>query len=226
MKVVIVLSGGLDSTTLLYEYNEMYEMYAIIFDYGQKNKREIKFAVKTCKKLGVEYKIIKIQLDKLVSSGLMNKDIDVIDDKMRGEKMNQTTVPNRNMIFLSYAIAYAMELDAPTILYGAQFGSFNKDNSQEFIDAINNALFIVSNTLITIVAPYINLKKEDIVWRGIRYEVDYSLTYSCYVGKRLSCGKCHTCKLRLEAFEKLGKKDPIRYAERFDPKYFFQGGMY
>src|SRR3990167_1274401 len=125
--------------------------------------------------------------------------------------MKITVVPNRNMIMLSIATAYAVSLDAKKVFFGAHAGDHQiyPDCRQEFIDKLSEVTKIANYVPIEILAPYINLTKGQIAKIGKQYNVDYSLTWTCYKGKKLACGKCGACQERLEAMEFAGIEDPI-----------------
>jgi len=216
-KIVVILSGGMDSTTLLYDVlKQGYDVNALSFDYNQKHCKELNFAEKTCKKLNINHKVINLSvLGELAPSSLTRKDWEVPEGYYTDENMKQTVVPNRNMIMLSLAGAYAIGIKATKIFYGAHAGDHDiyPDCRKEFIDAMRNVLTLCDWNKVELEAPYWNLDKGDIAIRGKELNVDYSLTWTCYKGKELACGKCGSCIERLEAFEKTGTKDSIKYEE-------------
>jgi 7-cyano-7-deazaguanine synthase len=214
-KAVIILSGGVDSTTLLYDIvNQGYEVYALSFDYGQKHKKELEFAKRTCEKLKVNHKILDLSiLNEIAPSSLTRKDWEVPEGHYEDENMKQTVVPNRNMVMLSLATAYAISIKASKVFYGAHIGdhAIYPDCRKEFVDKMKKVIKICDWQKVKLEAPYLNINKSDIVLLGKKLGVDYSLTWSCYKGKEKACGKCGTCVERLEAFKKAGIKDPIEY---------------
>jgi 7-cyano-7-deazaguanine synthase len=214
-KVVVILSGGLDSTTLLYDIlNQGYEVYAICFDYGQKHKKELMFARETCKRLDVNYKRINLDcLNELAPSALTDKDWDIPEGDYKENVMKQTVVPNRNMVFISLATSYAIGLGATKIYYGAHLGDHTiyPDCRFEFVSAMQQVLKLCDWREISLIAPYLLINKSDIIQIGNKLQVDYSITWSCYKGHIKACGKCGTCIERLEAFKQDGLKDPIEY---------------
>jgi 7-cyano-7-deazaguanine synthase len=216
-KAVIILSGGVDSTTLLYDIlSQGYQVYALSIDYNQKHSKELKFAKKICKKLNVVHKIADLSgvgKDLLYRSALTSQNISVPDGNYKEENMKQTVVPNRNMIFLSLAVGFAISLNAKKVFYGAHAGdhAIYPDCRKEFVDAMKQAILLADWQPVQLEAPYLGLDKGDIVKKGLQLGVDYSLTWSCYKGERKPCGKCGTCRERLEAFKKAGISDPIKY---------------
>lgn len=214
-KVVVVLSGGMDSTTLLYDVvNQHDEVYAISFHYGQRHKKELDLAVKTCKKLNIDHEIYDLSiLNKLAPSSLTRDNIEVPEGHYEAENMKLTVVPNRNMVMISLAASFAMGIDAKYLYYGAHAGdhAIYPDCRREFAEKLRDVIKIADWTEVELRFPYIDMDKGDIVIRGKELNVDYSLTWTCYKGGEKACGKCGSCQERLEAFEKAGIKDPITY---------------
>jgi 7-cyano-7-deazaguanine synthase len=216
-KVVLILSGGMDSTTLLYELlAENKGVFAVSFDYGQKHKKELDYASKTCKKLKVNHKIFQLDvLNEIAPSALTREEWEVPEGHYTEENMKQTVVPNRNMIFLSLATAYAIDIGAAKVFYGAHAGDHEiyPDCRKEFVEAMQQAVLLCDWVQVELIAPYLDIDKGDIVIHGEELGVDYSLTWTCYKGMDKACGKCGSCTERLEAFEKAGIKDPIEYKD-------------
>ncbi len=220
-KVVVILSGGMDSTTLLYDImSKGYDVYALSFNYNQKHKKELDLAKLTCEKLNVPHKIADLSLlNDIAPSALTRDDWKVPEGHYADENMKQTVVPNRNMVMLSLATSYAIGIGATELYYGAHAGDHDiyPDCRKEFIDSMKQSISLCDWSKIELKAPYWILDKGDIVIRGKELNVDYSLTWTCYVGKEKACGKCGSCVERLEAFEKASKyfqlnfKDPIEY---------------
>lgn len=214
-KVVLILSGGMDSTTLLYDLIEQgYEVYAISFDYRQKHRKELQMAIQTCHKLGIHHRIVDLGiLNELAPSALTRDDWEVPEGMYDDENMKQTVVPNRNMILISLATAYTINLKATKLFYGAHAGDHEiyPDCRKEFVDVMYCAISLCDWTKVELQAPYLNIDKGDIAIKGKELGVDYSLTWTCYKGREKACGKCGACTERLEAFEKAGMKDPIEY---------------
>lgn len=216
-KAVIILSGGMDSTTLLYDLlTQGYSPFALSVNYNQKHGKELKCAEETCKKLGVPIKVIDLShlgKELLFTSALTSEDIAIPEGNYKEENMKLTVVPNRNMILLSLAAGYAITIGAKTIFYGAHAGdhAIYPDCRKKFVDAMKRAIDLSDWERIALEAPYLKLDKGDIAIKGKKLGVDYSLTWTCYKGGQKACGKCGSCNERLEAFKKAGIKDPIEY---------------
>jgi 7-cyano-7-deazaguanine synthase len=214
-KAVVIISGGMDSTTLLYDViAQGYETYALSFDYNQKHKKELDCAKATCEKLQVPHKTVDLNvLNQVAPSALTRDDWEVPEGHYEDENMKQTVVPNRNMVLISLAASYAMGLKADKIFYGAHSGDHDiyPDCRKIFVDAMKVAVGLADWHPVELEAPYIDIDKGDIAIKGKELGVDYSLTWTCYKGKDKACGKCGSCTERLEAFEKAGIKDPVEY---------------
>ncbi|WP_232385637.1 7-cyano-7-deazaguanine synthase QueC [Methanoregula boonei] len=215
MKAVLILSGGMDSTTLLYDLiDQGYEVSAITFDYHQKHKKEIACAQKTCAKLSIPHKIVNLSvLNDLAPSSLTRADRDVPEGHYAEESMKQTVVPNRNMVFLSLAASYAIGIGAGHLFYAAHAGdhAIYPDCRPVFVSAMSTAFHLCDWNDLVLQVPYLMLSKGDIAKKGIGLGVDYANTWSCYKGKERSCGKCGACTERLEAFREAGAADPLEY---------------
>jgi len=216
---VAIVSGGLDSVTLLhYLVKEQQRRPAVItFIYGQKHSKEVDFARKQADLLDCEAHLV-LDLGLLrplfAHSALIDAETavpDVID--VMGDPQPVTYVPNRNMIFLALAAAYAETHAVSEVFYGAQrhdmYGYW--DTTPQFLAQLNQVYGLNRKNPIEIEAPFINYSKTDLVRRGLELEVDYSQTWSCYEGQELACGRCPTCAERLKAFEDLGLADPLPY---------------
>ena len=224
-RAVVLVSGGLDSaTTAAVAKAEGHEIYAISFDYGQRHSRELDSAKAIADAVGaVDHLILTLDLRKIGKSALTD-DIDVpvnrkTDDIASG--IPATYVPARNAIFLSLAMAYAESLHARDIFIGVSQVDYSgyPDCRSEFIEAFQN-LANLATKLATeggeqfrIRAPLINMSKARIIKLGTELGVDYSRTWSCYQGGETACGKCDSCKLRLQGFEQAGITDPLEYAD-------------
>lgn len=214
-KVIVILSGGMDSTTLLYDViNQGYDVYALSFNYNQKHKKELIYAEGTCFKLKIPHKIVDLNvLNQLAPSSLTRDNWDVPEGHYAGENMKQTVVPNRNMVLLSLATSYAISIDAKKIFYGAHAGDHDiyPDCRKEFVEKMRDVIKICDWKEVELEAPYLDMDKGDIAIKGKELNVDYSLTWTCYKGKEKACGKCGSCTERLEAFQKAEMEDPIKY---------------
>jgi len=202
MKAIVLLSGGLDSSTTLYwALYHGYECYALIFDYGQRHKKELKSAVKIAKRAKVPYQIIKIKLPWKGSSLLdKNKKIPVRKD-LKG--IPSTYVPARNTIFLSFATSYAEAIGAGVILIGANAIDFSgyPDCRPSFYRAFQQVIKKgTKKQKIKVLTPLINKTKAQIVKLALKLKVPVELTWSCYEGGKKPCGKCDSCKLRKKGF--------------------------
>lgn len=220
-KAVVLLSGGMDSTTALYiAKSQGYEIYAISFNYGQRHFKELECAKIISEKADVkEHIIVNTNMDAWGGSALTDTSISVPDSNIHNGKIPITYVPARNMIFLSFAASYAEVIGAQDIFIGVSEVDYSGyvDCRQEFIDAMENAInfgtvcAVEEGKKIKIHAPLVRMTKSDEIKLGIKLGVDYSLTWTCYRGEELACGTCDSCSLRLKAFKEAGKKDPIQY---------------
>lgn len=212
---VIILSGGMDSTTLLYDLiDQKYNVHAVTFDYGQKHKKEITYAKKTCEQLKIPQKIINATvLSDLAPSSLTRSDWNVPEGNYADDNMKQTVVPNRNMVLSSLAAAYAIGIKATHLFYGAHAGDHTiyPDCRPVFVSAMTTAFHVCDWNDLTLSVPYLNWSKGGIVKRGLQLGVDYSHTWTCYKGGEKACGKCGSCDERLAAFREAGAVDPLEY---------------
>lgn len=212
---ILVLSGGLDSTTMLYEYASRIAL-AVSFNYGSNhNVREIACAAESCRRLRIEHLVIPLQfIAKDFESSLLQGADAIPEGNYNSENMKSTVVPFRNGIMLSIAAGLAETHGLKYVMIANHSGdhSIYPDCRPEFIDAMSLAMKAGTYPGITIQAPYTNISKADIVRRGAKFGIDYSLTYSCYKGGKLHCGKCGTCRERHEAFLEAGVADPTQYA--------------
>ncbi|MGC9150815.1 MAG: 7-cyano-7-deazaguanine synthase QueC [Microbacter sp.] len=218
MKALLVYSGGLDSTTLLYQYHKEIQL-AVSFHYGSKhNDREIKYAKENCKKFGIEQLIIPLDfIHQYFKSDLLKNGGDIPEGHYADENMKQTIVPFRNGIMLSIAVGLAESRDLDTVLLGNHFGdhAIYPDCRRSFIDAFAEASREGTLNNISVVSPYCDITKRDIALIGKSLQVDYSKTYSCYKGGEKHCGKCGTCIERKEALEGF---DPTIYETDSDSR--------
>ncbi len=202
-KAAILLSGGLDSTTTLYyALNKGYKCHALIFDYGQRHKKEMRYAVGTAKRVKVPYQIIKIKLP-WRGSVLLGLKGQVPRFKKNRKKIPSTYVPARNTIFLSFALSYAEAIGAKHIFIGANAIDYSgyPDCRPEFISAFQKIVKLgTRNQKIEIKAPLIKKTKAQIIKLARKLKVPLELTWSCYKGGRKPCGVCDSCKLREKGF--------------------------
>jgi 7-cyano-7-deazaguanine synthase len=197
LKAVVLLSGGIDSsTTLAIARNMGFDLYALSFSYGQRHKIELHAARLIARHFGVS-RHITLDIDlKLFGSSALTDDIDVPKSRNMAEMAHEipvTYVPARNTIFLSYALAWAEVLESDDIFIG--------------LNAVEG------KQKLKIHAPLIRMTKAQIIRKGLELGVDYSLTHSCYdpTGSGEACGECDSCLLRLRGFQNAGIRDPIRY---------------
>jgi len=209
-KAVVLLSGGLDSTvTLYFARKKGYKCFCLIFDYGQRHKKEIKSALKISKKLKCPYQIIKIKLPWSKSALTDRKILLPIDRNIKEMKKEipPTYVPARNTIFLSFAVSYAESINADVIFIGANAIDYSgyPDCRPNFYKAFQKVVKLgtkkgVEGKKIKIIAPLIKKSKADIVKLGKKLKVPFNLTWSCYKGGKKPCGKCDSCLLRTKGF--------------------------
>jgi 7-cyano-7-deazaguanine synthase len=223
---VVLLSGGIDSYTTAAEARAQgYRLYAISFDYAQRHRRELQHAARIAKEIGVEkHLVVKLNLRDIGGSALTD-DIDVPKGAVAGQIGNEipvTYVPARNTIFLSVALAWAEKLGAGRIFIGANAVDYSgyPDCRPEFIAAFERMANLatkagVEGNGIRIEAPLINLSKAQIIARGLKLGLDYSLSLSCYDpdDDDRACGQCESCLLRHRGFVEAGVDDPTAYRQ-------------
>lgn len=218
MKTLVVYSGGIDSTVLLYDVVASGDRAAAIsFNYGQRHVRELDAARAICADLGVEHRIVSLtELSQLLTgSSLTNPSIEVPDGHYTDSTMKATVVPNRNMIMLSIAIGWGLSSGAERVAYAAHGGdhAIYPDCRPEFVYAMQKAAALCDWNEIELSAPFVGITKADIVRRGMELSVPFEKTWSCYKGGEQHCGRCGTCTERREAFELAGVEDPTTYQE-------------
>lgn len=212
-KAVVILSGGMDSATLLYKViNDGYSPYVLSFDYGQRHKKELEYAKRLTSKLDVPHIIVPLDINSLLQgSALTSPDMPVPEGHYAQENMKQTVVPNRNMIMLSIATGYAVSIGAENVFFGAHAGdhAIYPDCRKDFVDALNLATKIANYTPVLIHAPFLDMDKGDIAIMGLELNVPYGDTWTCYKGEEIPCGVCGACVERAEAFAKAAAPDPL-----------------
>ncbi len=220
MKAVVIASGGVDSSTLLYKtVKEDYETYVLTFIYGQKHKREIESAKKICEGLNVYHKVIDLSVLKDILSGSALTDSgvevpEVPETAEHYETLKTTIVPNRNSIFLSIAIGYAVSIGANNVFFGAHHSDTGvyPDCRDKFIEAFEHAeRLAIDSSLLAVSAPFVNINKSEIVKLGVELGVPYKETWSCYKGGEIHCGVCSSCRERKRAFQEAAVLDPTEY---------------
>lgn len=219
-KAVVLVSGGLDSTTVLaIAQNQGYDCYTIAFDYGQRHRVELEVAARAAKAMGaIEHKVIELDLRAIGGSALTDDTIDVPEEQTEGIPV--TYVPARNTVFLSIALGWAEVLGADDIFIGVNAVDYSgyPDCRPEYINAFETMTNLatkagVEGHKLRVQAPLIHMSKGEIVKRGTELGVDYSLTVSCYQANSQgeACGKCDSCRLRAAGFAEVGLEDPTRY---------------
>ena len=214
-KVVVIYSGGMDSFTVLNRaLQDGKEVYALTFDYGQRHVKEIEYASKVCKSLQVNHKVIDISaINQLLAGSSLTDDIDIPEGHYEAESMKSTVVPNRNMILLSLAVGYAVSTGASQVYYGAHSGdhAIYPDCRPEFVMKMNDVCKIANYESVEIFSPYLTVTKSDILTDGLKMNLKYDQTWTCYNGREKACGQCGACQERLEAFSDNKVTDPIDY---------------
>ena len=220
MKAVILLSGGLDSSTVLYlAKSEGYDCYALSFDYQQRHRRELEAARTISTAVGVAaHQVVSFDLRLWGGSALTDDRVDLPQDRdlaAMSESIPVTYVPARNTIFLSFALAYAEAIAASRVYMGVNALDYSgyPDCRPDYIDAMRSVYTLGTKQgregdSIEIITPLIDLKKTEIIQLGDRLGVPWAQTWSCYSGDLVPCGVCDSCRLRLAAFEELGLVDP------------------
>lgn len=211
---MIVVSGGMDSTTMLYEYRSEIAL-AITFDYGStQNAREREFAILHCRRLGIEHLIIPLDfMHRYFKSALLQGPEAIPDGHYADDNMRATVVPFRNGIMLAIACGIAESRGLRRVMIANHSGDHTiyPDCRPEFVDAMSSAMSAGTYEGVTVWAPYTGISKADIARRGAALGLDYSLTYSCYKGGERHCGTCGTCVERREALAGAGVADPTPY---------------
>lgn len=209
--MLIIYSGGMDSTVLLNEYKNDIKL-AVSFNYGSKhNSKEIAFAKKNCEELNIKHIVIDLPfINEYFASDLLKSGGEIPDGHYEDEMMKKTVVPFRNGIMLSIAAGLAESIGAKRILIANHAGdhAIYPDCRSTFMHEMNNAIAYGTDNQINILAPYTNINKRDIALRGKKIGVDFKNTWSCYKGNEIQCGTCPTCVERKEALEGF---DPTEY---------------
>lgn len=216
MKVCVLLSGGMDSVTVLYEATGTHEvMGTLSFDYGSKhNGKELPFAGEHAARLGIPHHVVKLGfMDELFQSDLLKSGGDVPDGHYEEESMKRTVVPFRNGIMLAIAAGYAESVGAEAVVIAAHAGdhAIYPDCRESFMEAMGSAMERGTYPGIRLLRPFIGEDKAGIAKRGAELGVDFSRTWSCYKGGEIHCGTCGTCVERREAFLLAGVPDPTQY---------------
>lgn len=228
MKIVVIFSGGMDSTTMLFAQRAQgHELKAIGFDYGQRHRIELEAAKAIASSIDIPYETIDLSaLAPIIAgqSSQVNPEVAVPEGHYTEESMKATVVPNRNMIMLSVAVAHAISLDFDAVAYGAHAGDHTiyPDCREEFVDAMKGVIQLCDWKQIQLLTPYLHKSKAEIAMEGASLGVPFAQTWSCYKGANQSgdlasrdlakhCGTCGTCVERREAFALAKIDDPTRY---------------
>jgi 7-cyano-7-deazaguanine synthase len=224
LKAVILLSGGLDSSTVLYQAKaDSCECYTISFDYQQRHRRELESAEAIARCAGVkEHQRVSFDLRQWGGSALTDEGIDLPEHRSLDEMSQDipiTYVPARNTIFLSFGLSYAEAIAAQRVYVGVNALDYSgyPDCRPDYIQAMQKVFELGTKQgregqAIEIVTPLIDLKKTAIIELGNQLGVPWEQTWSCYAGGDVACGICDSCQLRLAAFAELGLQDPLPYA--------------
>ena len=213
---VLIASGGMDSTTMLYDYKDRIAL-AISFDYGSNhNSREIPFAQLHCERLGIKHIVISLAFFKEYFKSSLFEGADAIPEgNYDDDNMASTVVPFRNGIMLSIAAGIAESNGLKYIMMANHGGdhAIYPDCRSEFVDAFDKAVQTGTYIGVRLLTPYTKWTKTDIARRGAELGIDYSETWSCYKGGEVHCGKCGTCTERREALREAGIPDTTQYSE-------------
>ena len=217
MKTVLIYSGGLDSTVLLYRLlSAGHTVKALTVNYGQRHQKEIDSACSITSDLGIEHKVADLTAISglLAASCLTSHDMPVPEGHYEEESMKQTVVPNRNMIMISVAAGWAITNKFDSVSYAAHGGdhAIYPDCREVFTKALDQALRLADWHKISLHYPFVGFTKADLVKMGADIDVPFERTWSCYRGEVLHCGRCGTCLERREAFNLAGVTDHTSYA--------------
>jgi len=217
---IVLLSGGLDSATTLYLAKKNgFKCFCLIFDYGQRHRREIESARRIARAAGCRSQVVKISFP-WKGSALLDKKIKIQDARASrlpgSQEIPASYVPGRNIIFLSFALSYAEAIKASAIYIGAHAQDYSgyPDCRPEFYRAFREVISCgtkagVGKKKIEVIAPLLNKNKAQIIRLGLGVGVPFALTWSCYRGGRVPCGKCDSCYFRAKGFKEVGIKDPL-----------------
>ncbi len=215
-KAVVLLSGGLDSATVLYFAKAKgYQCHCLIFDYGQRHRREIESAKNIAQAAGCAYQILKINLP-WKGSALLNRKMPIPElansrTRERANRIPSTYVPARNIIFLSFALSFAETIKAQAVFIGAHSQDYSgyPDCRPKFFTAFSRMAGAGTFGRFSILAPLLRKSKSRIILLGKKLKVPFNLTWSCYRGAKQPCGKCDSCYYRAKGFKRAGIVDPL-----------------
>jgi len=216
-KVVVLLSGGMDSATLLYHLLDAgHAVKSIGVNYGQRHLRELAAAAQIAAAAGVEHETADLSaINRLLGhNSLSGRSVEIPEGHYAEETMKLTVVPNRNMIMLSVAVAWCISQQYDAVAYGAHSGDHTiyPDCRPEFAEALDRAVQLCDWHPVKLLRPFVDLDKGDIARRGHELGVPFHLTWTCYKGEEKHCGKCGACTERKEAFAKHSVPDPTVFA--------------
>lgn len=217
---ITVLSGGMDSTVLAYLANGLYERVDLVsIDYGQRHRTELDFAARTAERLGARHDIVDLSgVRTLLTGSALTDDVEVPHGHYAADNMATTVVPNRNATLVSIAYMAAVARRADAVLVGVHAGDHfvYPDCRPDFVGQLGVALQTGNEGVAQPVlkAPFVHNTKTDICRLGAALSVDWTLTWSCYEGGSVHCGRCGTCVERREAFRDAGVEDPTEYQDR------------
>jgi len=214
-KAIVLLSGGMDSAVTLYMARKTHEVHALSFEYGQKASRELVCAARIAMSAGVKHEVVSISLP-WKGSALLDKNMDIPEHRLSvGKEIPVTYVPARNIIFLSFAVSFAEAINAEAVFIGAHQLDYSNypDCRSDFFKSFGAAVKKGTKTgvqgrKIEIKTPIINMTKSEIVKEGLKLNVPFEYTWSCYEKKKNPCGVCESCILRAKGFRSAGVCDP------------------
>ncbi len=213
-QAVVCFSGGMDSTTLLYEaLAQNYTVRTLSFDYNQRHRIELEASRTIAERLGLSHKILKIDLAQIGGSALTDASTDVPTQAEQRQEI--TVVPLRNTLFCTLAAAYGETQGIDEIFYGPVKEDFQvyRDCRRPFFDSLEQTLSLGSSydRTVQIHTPWADKTKAEVLRRGYELGVPYELTHTCYRGTRPACGNCDACRERRAAFAEIGIPDPLEY---------------
>ena len=213
--IVCIYSGGMDSFTLVNETHARGQLQSCLsFDYGQKHHKELGYAAAVCQELNVPHLILSLgHLRTCFEGSALTSDMPMPEGHHAEKSMKQTVVPNRNMVMLSLAIAYAVSRKLRAVYFGAHAGDHTiyPDCRPAFVSRMAELAQTANWHPVQLAAPYLGLDKARILLIGQIHHLDYAKSWTCYAGREKACGKCGSCQERLEAFRNIGKIDPLEY---------------
>lgn len=225
-KVVLILSGGMDSTTLLYKLvADRYSVHALSFNYGQRHSKELECAKVTAGLVAASHKIVNFGDDMkslIATSSTLTGQGDIPEGHYANDNMRLTVVPNRNAVMLMLAGSYAISIGAKKLAYAPHMGDHDcyPDCRKAFIDAVKQVLLLCDFEPLELLTPFEALDKGKIAVIGKQLGVPYEHTWTCYKGEEKACGTCGSCGERLFGFDYAGFPDPLEYQDRGSYKTF------